>query len=75
MNKWALFILLIASQTVLAQVDSSSFPKDIFANTTKTEQWMADNHVPVLGVGVISGGRLQKAKVFGQLKKRYSGAG
>lgn len=41
----------------------------IFDNDTEIENWLIENKIPTLGIGVINDGKLQQVKVFGELKK------
>lgn len=41
----------------------------IFDNDAEIENWLKQNNVPTLGIGVINDGKLQQIKVFGELKK------
>jgi CubicO group peptidase (beta-lactamase class C family) len=40
-----------------------------FDNDKEIEKWLAENKVPVLGIGIIKEGKLQQIKTFGELKK------
>lgn len=44
----------------------------IFDNDTEIENWLTENKVPTLGIGLINDGKLQQIKVFGELKKGVS---
>src|SRR5580698_3024548 len=37
--------------------------------------WMAENHVPCVGVGLIKDGRIKWLKTFGELQKGYPAPG
>jgi CubicO group peptidase (beta-lactamase class C family) len=52
-------------QTINAVANKSS----IFDNDDEIEKWLTENKIPTLGIGVISNGRLQQVKVFGELSK------
>lgn len=44
----------------------------IFNNRDKIEEWLKENKVPTLGIGVIYDGKLQQVNVFGELKENVS---
>ncbi|MDO9275831.1 MAG: DUF4440 domain-containing protein, partial [Lutibacter sp.] len=44
----------------------------IFDNDNEIENWLTENKVPTLGIGLINDGKLQQVKVFGELKKGAS---
>lgn len=46
--------------------------KTIFENDQETEKWLQENKIPTLGLGIIENGKLQKVKVFGEIKKGIS---
>lgn len=50
-------------------VNADSNEYAIFNNTEEIERWLKENKVPVLGIGVITNGKLQQVNVFGELKK------
>ncbi len=39
----------------------------IFDNEAEIEQWLKENKVPALGIGIIGNGKLQQVKVFGEI--------
>lgn len=41
----------------------------IFDNDASIEQWIKENKVPTLGIGIIENGKLQQIKVFGEITK------
>lgn len=51
---------------------SEKTEKSIFDNEIEIEQWLKDNKVPTLGIGVIGNGKLQQVKVFGEISKGIS---
>ncbi|MBS1530221.1 MAG: beta-lactamase family protein [Bacteroidetes bacterium] len=61
-----IIIFLIISNAVVAQKDSviRSLVRDV-------PVWMAQNHVPCAGVGLIENGRLKWLKTFGNLQQGY----
>lgn len=69
MKSFVSYLVLLLPVFSYGQVDSSNFPKDIFASNSNIEGWLRDNKVPALAVGIISEGKLKQAKVFGELKK------
>jgi len=44
----------------------------IFENDAAIEQWLKDNKIPTLGLGIIEGGTLKQVKVFGEIKPGVS---
>lgn len=44
----------------------------VFDDDAKIEQWIKDNKVPTLGLGIIEAGKLKQVKVFGEIKKGVS---
>jgi len=46
-----------------------SIGASIFDNEKEIEKWLKSNNIPTLGIGVISNGKLQQVKVFGELNK------
>jgi CubicO group peptidase (beta-lactamase class C family) len=57
-------ILIISTGLCAQQCDSI-----LFDQSKKIENWLKENKVPALGIGIISGGKLQRVNVFGELKK------
>lgn len=41
----------------------------LFKDRDQTERWLLANHVPALGIGYISNGKIQEVKVYGELEK------
>lgn len=64
MKKFITMLMLLLPFLAPAQNSNAPFPKDIFNNKQQVEQWLAQNNIPALGVGVISNGKLQHAQVF-----------
>jgi CubicO group peptidase (beta-lactamase class C family) len=46
-----------------------NYQSSLFDNDTEIENWLKENKVPTLGLGIIKDGKLQQIKVFGELKK------
>ncbi|WP_276876735.1 serine hydrolase [Chryseobacterium joostei] len=46
--------------------------KTIFENDQEIENWLKENKIPTLGLGIIDGGELKQVKVFGEIKKNVS---
>ncbi len=40
----------------------------LFDDEAAIEKWLKENHVPVLGLGIVDDGKLRSVKVFGELK-------
>lgn len=53
-------------------VDTPESEPMLFENDAAVEKWMADNHLPALGLGIIREGHLKEVKVYGMLKKGQS---
>jgi len=73
MKKIQIIILLInflfqntIAQTALPSVISDS----IFANTEVMNDWLLDNQVATLGLGIINEGELKQIRVFGKLNEK-----
>ncbi len=49
--------------------DVSNYQSAIFDNESEIDKWLIENKVPTLGLGIITNGKLQQVKVFGELKK------
>jgi len=65
-NSIIIIALLLAGLKTSAQ--TSAADSIDFTNDPKIETWLKQNHVPVLGLGVIKNGQIQKLKVYGKLK-------
>ena len=50
-----------------AQVDTSSGL--LFKDRKETEKWLIKNNIPALGIGYINKGKIEEAKVYGELEK------
>lgn len=44
----------------------------MFDNDQSMQNWLKENNIPTLGLGIIEGGKLQQVKVFGDTKKGAS---
>ncbi|WP_306568160.1 serine hydrolase domain-containing protein [Flavobacterium lindanitolerans] len=51
---------------VTKQLESAAAP--VFDDDIAVEEWLKNNKVPVLGLGIIKNGELQQLKVFGEIK-------
>lgn len=61
MKKYLLFIsLLLISIQLTAQV----------ANKLELENWLKENNIPILGLGIIDNGKLSQIQVFGNIKHK-----
>ncbi|MFT3794841.1 serine hydrolase [Flavobacterium sp.] len=47
--------------------ENKKIENPIFDNDTAIENWLKENKVPTLGIGVIENGKLQQVKVFGEI--------
>lgn len=55
------------------QMTTSTADKSaLFDNQQETENWLKENNIPALGIGIITDGKLKQVKVFGELKKGIS---
>ena len=43
--------------------------KQLFIDRKETEKWLAKNNIPALGIGYIKNGKIEEAKVYGELEK------
>jgi CubicO group peptidase (beta-lactamase class C family) len=50
-------------------VDHPHTDNAVFGNDAAVEQWLRENNVKALGIGIIENGQLQQVKLFGELKK------
>jgi len=46
----------------------SSFPN--FGNQISVENWLSENKIPAIGIGIIESGKLSQIKVYGNLKEK-----
>lgn len=61
MKKYLLFIpLLLISIQLTAQIE----------NQSELEEWLAENNIPILGLGIIDNGKLSQIQVFGNIKPK-----
>ncbi len=64
-----LFVFLIASICSGSQVNSQ-ISKDVKRKLEeKVPIWLSENNVPAVGIGIIENGKIEYAKVFGELQK------
>ena len=59
------FLIAFATNSLTAQVST----KVNLAYLDKVPLWLAENNVPVAGIGIIENGKLKYVKVFGELQK------
>lgn len=62
-----IFFALALVCTASAQSDSSFFDRN-----TQIEEWLKENNVPTLGIGIIESRQLTQIKVFGEITKGVS---
>src|SRR5579871_5160564 len=62
-------LLLISLISNLANAQSKHNAKVDSGFQQKLPLWMAEYHVPAVGIGIIENGRLKETKVFGELRK------
>lgn len=58
-------LLAVLAQTVAAEEQKKNF----FDDADAIAGWMAENHVPAVGIGIIRDGKLRQVKVYGELRK------
>jgi len=61
----SLFLCLFTSVT--AQRTDTSF----FGNRVAVEQWVKENNVPALGIGIIRDGKLREVRMYGEISKGH----
>ena len=49
--------------------NDTSNEKHLFTDRKETEKWLAKNNIPALGIGYIKNGKIEEAKVYGELEK------
>jgi CubicO group peptidase (beta-lactamase class C family) len=59
-----LVLLAVFAQSMAAEEQRKTF----FEDPEVIAQWMAENHVPALGIGIIRDGKLRQVKVYGELR-------
>lgn len=65
---WFLFItsgLLTAAMTATGQEPGEG----LFDKRLRVEQWLKENRVPALGIGIIRDGKLREIRMYGELKQ------
>jgi len=60
-----LFLIISCGQNCKARTHA----KVNFGYQDKIPVWLAENHVPAVGIGIIENGKLKDVKVFGELRK------
>ncbi|MGD0782025.1 MAG: serine hydrolase [Candidatus Aminicenantales bacterium] len=60
-----LFFSISCGQSCRMPIDA----KVKFDYQDKIPAWLAENHVPAVGIGIIEGGRIKSLRVFGELQK------
>lgn len=50
----------------IADIDTSLF--GLLKNEAAIEEWLKENNIPTLGIGIINNSKLQEIKVFGEIK-------
>jgi CubicO group peptidase (beta-lactamase class C family) len=58
-------VFLLAAKQSTGQQPASQ----LFTNRLNIEQWIKENHVPALGIGIIRDGKLKEIRMYGELKK------
>lgn len=67
-NEWKLKNSLSFNHHPKQTTDSET----MFDNDQSMQSWLKENNIPALGLGIIEGGKLQQAKVFGEIRKGIS---
>lgn len=57
---------LLVMATMLARGQQQ--PADLFDNRLKVEQWLKENKVPAMGIGILREGRVREVRMYGELK-------
>jgi CubicO group peptidase (beta-lactamase class C family) len=66
MKKLTFYLLCYLSTiSLVAQVDTPI----LFKDKAITEKWLAEKHIPALGIGYIKDGKIEQISVFGDLEK------
>lgn len=65
-GEWKLLNSISFDHQALKPLETAT---NIFDQDTAIEQWLKENKVPVLGLGIIENGKLQQVKVYGELTK------
>ena len=60
-----LFIFIFLSDKSNAQTEKTN---PIFNDNTTIENWLKENHIHTLGLGIIENGKLKQVQVFGEIK-------
>lgn len=72
MNKRLLTLIVIIVLTSYVTAQSTSKPpfddSNVFGSIELTEEWIKKNKVPVLNIGIISGGEIQSISSYGYVK-------
>jgi CubicO group peptidase (beta-lactamase class C family) len=63
-----LFLIILIRISLQAQINT----KVNLTFVDKVPQWLAENKVPVIGIGIIENGKLKYIKVFGELNNKVS---
>ena len=58
---------LVNSQVEKSTEKSENFPN--FGNQSSVENWLEQNKIPAIGIGIIENGKLSKINVYGNLKE------
>ncbi len=53
-------------------IDATDNEQVVFESDAAVEKWLAESHIPALGLGIIRNGQLKEIKVYGNLKKEVS---
>ncbi|WP_330747163.1 serine hydrolase [Chryseobacterium sp. CP-77] len=67
-NEWKLKNSLSFNHHPKQTTDSET----MFDNDQSMQSWLKENNIPTLGLGIIKDGKLQQAKVFGEIRKGIS---
>jgi CubicO group peptidase (beta-lactamase class C family) len=72
MIKALVFSFFFGSLTAIAQTNNDAEKatnKILFEDKEITEKWLAEKHIPALGIGYIKDGKMAQISVFGNLEK------
>lgn len=62
---YCMLFIILSSQTQISYKDNPEYQK-------KITDWMAEYHVPAVGIGIIENGKISYLNVFGELEKGIS---
>lgn len=67
-NNTALLLIFFMLLLVAIQVKGQQ-STNLFDSSPKVEQWIKENHVPAMGIGILRDGKLREIRMYGEIKK------